>query len=197
MWEKNERGRLRRGGKGRAKDQLRKILIILASIRRNTSSPYPWRCVMNASYCSPVDIRRSSTPPPPLLSLSSCHMYLFSPPSFPRLSPPLVYSGCDKHVTYFSSYLPFQFFLQHHKSSISTFFALISHLHCATQITNFRFSHLVIIIFTSFCLVLPLWTLSSSVTYFLSFFFYTCFTSAAFPHTRAESLMSCGFHVCH
>lgn len=90
---------------------------------------------MNASYCSPADIRRSSPPsPPPPSSLS--HVPLFSSllPSFSVL--PLVHSGCDMRVTRSSSsYLPLSGFLlpffppAPHVLHLNLF-TLISHLCC-------------------------------------------------------------------
>lgn len=80
----------------------RKLLIILASIRRNTLSWYPWRRVTNASYCSLADIR-SSSPPPSSIPLSLSHVPFLS-------SLPHVHCDCDMHVTHSSSYLPSFFF---------------------------------------------------------------------------------------
>lgn len=97
--------------KSREGKQQRKLLIILAPIRRNTASRYPRRRVMNASYCSPADIRRSSPPsPPPPSSLSHVPLVSSLLPSPSVL--PLVHSGCDMRVTRSSSsYLPLSGFL--------------------------------------------------------------------------------------
>lgn len=100
--------------------QQRKLLIILAPIRRNTASRYPRRRVMNASYCSPADIRCSSPPsPPPPSSLSHVPLVSCLLPSLSVL--PLIHSGCDMRVTRSSSsYLPLSGFLLPFFSSSTT-----------------------------------------------------------------------------
>lgn len=124
--------------KSREGKQQRKLLIILAPIRRNTASRYPRRRVMNASYCSPADIRRSSPPspsPPPPSSLSHVPLVSCLLPSLAVL--PLVHSGRDMRVTRSSSsylplsgfLLPFFFPLAPHVLHLNLF-TLISHLCC-------------------------------------------------------------------
>ena len=117
----------RKRNKGREKKRQRKLLIILASIRRNTSSRYPWRRVMNASYCSLADIRRSSPPPPHPSLPVTCTFPLLLGPLLPSLSPsslsfiPAV--TCTSFLIPSLIFLVFFFhaFLQHRMSSISTF----------------------------------------------------------------------------
>lgn len=79
----------------------RKLLIILAPIRRNTLSQYPWRRVMNASYCSPADIRHSSPPssPPPSSILRSQSHVPFPLLLFYSSIPALVHPSCNMHLS--------------------------------------------------------------------------------------------------
>lgn len=79
----------------------RKLLIILAPIRRNTLSRYPWRRVMNASYCSPADIRHSSPPssPPPSSILRSQSHVPFPLLLFYSSIPALVHPSCNMHLS--------------------------------------------------------------------------------------------------
>lgn len=63
------------------------------------SSPYPWRRVMNASYCSLADIRHSFPPPPSSTPLSPSHVpfpLLLRPLSLSVL--PSVHSGSDMYT---------------------------------------------------------------------------------------------------
>lgn len=207
VWRREED---RKSEKQQKRSDKRKLLIILICIRRNMSSQYPWRRVMNASYCSLDDIRSSS--PPALSQLSSsfsllvypslCHMYVFL---FSFIKSILAVT-CTSHLL--PSYLPdflspsvcgifFAYFwlafppVPHVLSP--NLFTVISHLCCAAS--YLRFPLLVCLIVIFFKTIVPppsishqhlllLYTAESSVKvthwYCLHFYIHTSVCDSAF-----------------